>query len=221
MKIKKAFTLAEVLVTLMIIGVIASMTIPGLKRNADDRTTATNLKKIYGELNNATRLAMTEYSATRFCRTGLTDDEQTFEDDFVKKYFNVMTVCPAGEPKDCFGDNKLARQGYDRSKSYLLTNGMAILFEGSVYPYCTKGFYSNILIDVNGPKKPNKGGSDVFMLTINHNGGEVYATGFNPTNPNKSGNQISKETCEDATDDYTASWACAAQIQKDGWQIKY
>ena len=35
MKIKTAFTLAEVLVTLMIIGVIAAMTIPGLRKNAD------------------------------------------------------------------------------------------------------------------------------------------------------------------------------------------
>ena len=35
MRVKTAFTLAEVLVTLMIIGVIAAMTIPGLRKNAD------------------------------------------------------------------------------------------------------------------------------------------------------------------------------------------
>ena len=214
-----AFTLAEVLVTLMIIGVIASMTIPGLMRNADDRTVATNLKKIYAELNQATKLAMTEYSATRFCRTGLTDDEQTFEDDFIKKYFNVMKVCPAGDATECFGNSELINTYGSSKKSYLLSNGIAIMFYGVTGRGCDGNV--DIYVDVNGPKKPNKGGSDVFMLTINHNGGEVYATGFNPNNPNIGFSPDFRRTCEDTTDDYDMAWACASVIQKDGWQIKY
>ena len=47
MKKFSAFSLAEVLVTLMIIGVIAGMTIPALRKDAMDRTIATNLKKAY------------------------------------------------------------------------------------------------------------------------------------------------------------------------------
>lgn len=47
---KKAFTLAEVLVTLMIIGVIAAMTIPGLRKNAEMRELAAGCKKAYASL---------------------------------------------------------------------------------------------------------------------------------------------------------------------------
>ena len=47
MKKYRAFTLAEVLLTLMIIGVIAGMTIPALRKNTMNRTVATNLKKAY------------------------------------------------------------------------------------------------------------------------------------------------------------------------------
>ncbi len=46
-KIKKtAFTLAEVLVTLMIIGVIAAMTVPTLKKSADMEEYVTGCKKL-------------------------------------------------------------------------------------------------------------------------------------------------------------------------------
>ena len=234
MKFKKAFTLAEVLVTLMIIGVIASMTIPGLMRNADDRTVATNLKKIYAELNQATKLAMTEYSATRFCRTGLTDDEQTFEDDFIKKYFNVMKVCPAGDATECFGDSELINTYGSSKKSYLLSNGIAIMFSSMSERYCTYDSNTQIYVDVNGPKKPNKGGTDQFTLTMDFSGGEVY-TGASPRGRFHSNNQNANtpdtyydkyvDACNGGGSydgsDYTLAWACAAKIEHDGWQIKY
>jgi len=47
---KKAFSLAEILITLMIIGVIAGMTIPTLRKDSTNKATATNLKKVYSEL---------------------------------------------------------------------------------------------------------------------------------------------------------------------------
>ena len=55
-KKKFAFTLAEVLITLAIIGVVASLTVPALKRNIDEQSNMTALKKFYREFNNATTL---------------------------------------------------------------------------------------------------------------------------------------------------------------------
>ena len=50
----KAFTLAEVLITLVIIGVIAAMTIPTLMNNTNNQELVSRLKKTYSELSQAT-----------------------------------------------------------------------------------------------------------------------------------------------------------------------
>ena len=50
---KKAFTLAEVLVTLGIIGVVSAMTVPTLMQNHQRKTYVTQLHKIYNELSQA------------------------------------------------------------------------------------------------------------------------------------------------------------------------
>lgn len=54
---KLAFTLAEVLITLGIIGVVAAMTIPTLVTNADKKATATKLKVFYSKINQAVKLS--------------------------------------------------------------------------------------------------------------------------------------------------------------------
>jgi prepilin-type N-terminal cleavage/methylation domain-containing protein len=58
---KPAFTLAEVLITLAIIGVVAALTIPTVVRNYQKQETITRLKKAYSALANTTNLAMAEY----------------------------------------------------------------------------------------------------------------------------------------------------------------
>lgn len=47
---KNGFTLAEVLITLGIIGIVAAMTITTLITNYQKKTTATRVKKAYAEL---------------------------------------------------------------------------------------------------------------------------------------------------------------------------
>lgn len=47
------FTLAEVLVTLGIIGVVSAMTIPTLMQNHQKKTYVTQLHKVYNELQQA------------------------------------------------------------------------------------------------------------------------------------------------------------------------
>ena len=50
---KRAFTLAEVLITLGIIGVVAAMTLPALIQKNNDRVTITKLKKFMSVMNSA------------------------------------------------------------------------------------------------------------------------------------------------------------------------
>ena len=58
---KKAFTLAEVLITLGIIGVVAAMTLPSLVGNYKKKVTVTRLKKFYSTMQQAIQLAEKDY----------------------------------------------------------------------------------------------------------------------------------------------------------------
>ena len=58
---KAAFTLAEMLITLGIIGVIAAMTLPGLLAEYSKLVVETKLKKFYSQINQAIQLAESEY----------------------------------------------------------------------------------------------------------------------------------------------------------------
>lgn len=59
--IKKAFTLAEVLITLTIIGVVAAITIPSFIADQDERATVTRVKKFNSTMQQAYKLAVAEY----------------------------------------------------------------------------------------------------------------------------------------------------------------
>ena len=56
----RGFTLAEVLITLVIIGVIAAMTIPTLMNNTNKQEYVSKLKKAYSTLSQATNRIITE-----------------------------------------------------------------------------------------------------------------------------------------------------------------
>lgn len=54
---KKAFTIAEVLITLGIIGIIAAMTLPSLITKHQKNLTISQLKRVYTVLNQALNLS--------------------------------------------------------------------------------------------------------------------------------------------------------------------
>lgn len=55
-----AFTLAEVLITLSILGIIAAMTIPTTMTNIQEKVIVTKLKKVYAQLNQSFQIAVLE-----------------------------------------------------------------------------------------------------------------------------------------------------------------
>ncbi len=63
---KKGFTLAEVLITLGIIGVVAAMTLPTLIQNHRKHEVETKLAKIYSVVNQAIKLSTVEYGEPQY-----------------------------------------------------------------------------------------------------------------------------------------------------------
>lgn len=68
---KKAFTLAEVLITLAIIGIVAALTIPTLVANYQKKQWVTGLQKGYATLNNMFKLAMANDGVDSITQTSL------------------------------------------------------------------------------------------------------------------------------------------------------
>lgn len=84
---KFGFTLAEVLITLGIIGVVAAMTLPTLVQNYQKQATATKVKKFYNIINNALRLSTVDNGDVKYWmveQKALTYEEGV---EYLKKYF--------------------------------------------------------------------------------------------------------------------------------------
>ena len=99
---KAAFTLAEVLITLGIIGVVAAMTLPTLVTKNRDKELVSRVKKTYSNIQNATLLAQKDYGV-------IGDNSFLFDSakglaavtsDFAK-YFNGAKVCQSQATKGC------------------------------------------------------------------------------------------------------------------------
>ncbi|MBR1753987.1 type II secretion system protein, partial [bacterium] len=89
---KCAFTLAEVLITLGIIGVVAALTIPTLISNNNKRIVETRLQKVYSVMNNAIELSEVENGdKTKWDSFGLTyenDEDDKFVSSDAQRWFN-------------------------------------------------------------------------------------------------------------------------------------
>ena len=93
-KRKIAFTLAEVLITLSIIGVVAALTLPSVVAHYKEKVLVTQVKKAYSEMQNALKM----YSAQNGCSdiTCISDTNQTSAELADKLYaqFQGAQKCP-------------------------------------------------------------------------------------------------------------------------------
>ena len=84
---KKAFTLAEVLITLGIIGIVAAMTLPIVVGNYQKKELVTLYKKIYSVLKNAEMRATVDYGDSKYWDYS---DPKTFMRVYYIPYLNVI-----------------------------------------------------------------------------------------------------------------------------------
>ena len=94
---KKGFTLAEVLITLGIIGVVAAMTIPTLVANYNAKAWATAAQVFESKLNDALKTMNTQSSLSGH------DSTEEFVDE-LSKHFKTSKICKGDELLNCFSD---------------------------------------------------------------------------------------------------------------------
>jgi len=201
MKINKvAFTLAEILITLGIIGVVAAMTIPALMNQANDVELKNKFKKEYsvfsqailqiqtdngGDLTNA----LTNMSSAE----GAPADSQKWRDLLATKVTTIKNCDPGVGASltygGCFGSSykyfasasdPFAIQAWiDTSVRYsgVMSDGASYsVYQSANGNTCSTNFSgktnacSALTIDVNGVKGPNKFGKDMYGVEITNTG---------------------------------------------------
>lgn len=175
----KAFTLAEVLITLGIIGVVAAMTIPSLLNKTNDSESKTAVKKTYSVLYQAYNLIKNDNGGTvkGICTDG---DLNCIRDLFAAK-MQVIKKCDVGNNENggCWPYHHYLGTGavdvdYNDRAGMVLNDGVSITFF-SYHAACaetqemisdTGKYCSQIVININGLKKPNMVGKDIFAFRM-------------------------------------------------------
>lgn len=197
---KDAFTLAEVLITLGIIGIVAAMTMPTLIQKNNEKATITKLKKFMSVMNSAITMSTLENGPIESwpLTNSIHDDDiegnppETLEglDFFVKTYIlpylKYTKFCGFTE-SNCFAYERHSLDGTrfgDYSEHLVLADGSVIVHFWVTSNGCTANHGDNkqlsnvcgeVALDVNGRKLPNKSGEDVFYFDITKYG--VYPKG--------------------------------------------
>lgn len=171
----KAFTLAEVLLVVAIIGITAAIALPNLSQSVDEDKYVMLAKTTYNELDSGFTRMLTNKSLDEIYddanATTYSAKSKAVVDE-LSKYIKMGTNC---------GNN--ITQCHNSSKKYVEYNGSSIddktfgasfsnsaaftLPSGAVVVYLPE---THVYFDVDGVKGPSKKGVDIFDAIINEDG---------------------------------------------------
>ena len=231
---KAAFTLAEVLITLAIIGIVAALTIPTLVQNYQERAWNTASQVFQRKLGEALRVMNVQGTLAGYTTT------EAFVDE-LSKHIKITRICENDDITTCFsdtvtwGDEEVDMSKVKKAKNFGQndwdTNTVAVQFANGINsviaynPSCTQNQFSNneitinengigtnclaILYDVDGFKNPNTQQKDLRGLNVTSLGGSNCAI------------ELSDGTCFTAPFYPTAvTKAECDQLVADGYPIK-
>ncbi len=208
------FTLAETLITLVIIGVIAALTVPTLINKTQNNENASRVKKAYSVLQNSIhKIALDEgYPQGDY---SFVSDTNSFFDAFEK---SVSTMKRCKGSNGCFVSSIHKLNGgsdsiHANTNAVITTDGIAYTF---AYGYGNKGefgvlpedldkFLGRFWVDVNGDKKPQIIGKDLFAFVL------IQGKGILPAGYGNDGVNCNKNS---------SGYACSAKVIKEG-EINY
>ena len=197
---KAAFTLAEVLITLAIIGIVAALTIPTLVQNYQERAWNTASQVFQRKLGEALRVMNVQGTLAGYTTT------EAFVDE-LSKHIKITRICDNDDITTCFadtviwGDEEVDMSEIKKARNFgqnnWKTNTVAVQFANGVNgviaynPSCTQNQFSNdvitvgengistdclaILYDVDGFKNPNTQQKDLRGLNVASLGGSNCA----------------------------------------------
>jgi prepilin-type N-terminal cleavage/methylation domain-containing protein len=223
------FTLAEVLITLGIIGVVAALTMPTLIQNHQKKVYLTELHKVYNEISQAAELYINNNNVVDLSESRLRNNPEELR-NFLTSYLKVtkdcgtlLVPCFATEYKAVTGNQVRNIKNVQCNVVVAIASGASICAdaaamadtddgEGGVNSSSnTAGNDGDIVafeVDINGKQGPNRYGKDYFSFQLDKNG--VVYDKFYVRNGN------SAILNADHPDNGTFG-----KIVNDGWQMNY
>ena len=138
----KAFTLAEALIALTIVAIIAALSVPVLKRDNFRAQMEVGAKKGYYALNAALDRAIAKDFKFEDWAAGNTFSQKMLPE------LNIMKSCSGGD--ECFKSTDITV-----NSSYILADGVSIGSNGAI-----------MYVDANGPDEPNLEGVDIYKFQL-------------------------------------------------------
>ncbi len=167
---KLGFTLAEVLITLVIIGVIAAMTVPTLMNNTNAQEYRSALKKAISATNQALTL--------HYALEGVGAQDYSTADELISNVFNKRMSVISGTGSDefsntteCNGSTFTTADGIQfciKDWAVGASDDQTAACNSYNTQPCVSGNNANLWIDVNGKRNPNK------MTTSSNQPKDIY-----------------------------------------------
>lgn len=178
-KTKKGFTLAETLITIGIIGIVAALTLPTVMTKTQEHQTVLKVKRIYSLLQTIEMKMRSEHGEMNLW----TDDSLDFFIQEFSKHVKIIKTC-----KDA---SKCTKSFSSTYPAIILADGTAIGFKRrspnqssdtnfhACYTSIRRtnngydihyGSCAKIMVDINGKGKPNKNNYDTFEFRFYTNG---------------------------------------------------
>ncbi len=189
-KLLFGFSLSEIIITVVIIGVIASITIPSIVANYDEKERYTKVNKIYSMLVNAleSSASVGENDYTYYTVVNDSAGMKDFYDKFLKNYLHVMKVCE-NQTAGCWNRNNTKTMSGSNFRynhpgisigegtmAFVLNDGTFIHLDAYGGADEFKQFFGvtkestdpgmTIAFDINGDKGPNTIGKDIFAAVF-------------------------------------------------------
>lgn len=199
----KAFTLAEVLAVLGIIGVISALTLPNLTRDMEERKCISALRKVYPELETAYSDIVSEHGLPVAWNLANNADNKTVSKQMYDYMLEKLSVSKSCENKaGCFPSWKWVEteSGSDGYYKMILKDGAALAigmydmssmrtsvanhahYTGNNADTSCNGYMGKFIVDVNGSSGENDEGYDIFEFYLCADNGFI-ADGDSPNGP--------------------------------------
>ena len=246
---KFGFTLAEVLIAVGIIGTIAAMTIPTLKKSYEEHVFESRAKATYNHLQQA--VALSKYAGDRFIPTDITPAVvKNFYEKYFKNTLKVTMFCKdmTSSGTKCWGERREDQDGQGNYSIYVIPgiDGKGAIMTSSdsgVSFRMDSGAEARIAIHGAREQNPimfgaklidNYRGNNVLYVLFDSNGGanepnalgyDIYVLVWNgvelvPAGSNATAEQVAKNCNLDTTGGFGLRGAFCLQYMIDnGWRI--
>lgn len=236
---KRGFSLAELLITLGIIGIVASLTIPTLVSNNRNRANASKLASLVSTIENAfttmmSSEAVSSFDETAFGRNGNPVDLARYlkiagyDTNYIKYYgeekpFRTIGSKTKTAPPGCtniFQTKNGALLTHIKSFTKNVNATDAIIESNGSSVYNGLGY---LIIDVNGTANPNVWGRDLFYFMIGDDGC-LYPVGSKNHVILYHGDATKtwdKTTGSFQCNDTTKNAGCTARLVENNYEVDY